>query len=142
MPKPRHPLAALRALDQDYVRETNEEVLTENYAIARWIDSGAPSPMSMWLQSQGMPVPADDRPLTVAQAAAREGVHPKTIRRRLPGLAAMEPAGAYKVGRVWRIVPVGLDALREGSPTKTTTPTRVKRKPKASKRPTSTRWED
>lgn len=136
------PADVLRALDRDAVREQNAEIEAEDYAITQWIQGGAPSPLALWRQSQGMPSPEDDLPLTVKQAAARLKVHTKTIRRRLPLLTAMDPPGAYKVGAHWRIVPAGLDALHEAAPASpTASPTRRPRA-RPSTRPTSpdTRW--
>ncbi len=111
----------------------------EEIAIQDWIDAGAPSPMAMWLELQGKDAPKDDRPLTVKQAATRENVSDKTIRRWLPRLQAMEPPGAHKVGRTWRIVPAGLDALRE-TPSRSSEQ-RTKRATRRTTRPSATRWE-
>ena len=85
----------------------------EDALVLAWIEAGAPSPLQLYLAREGLPSPADRAPLTVAQAATREGVSTKTIRRRLPKLTAMEPAGAWLNGGTWRIDPAGLDALRE-----------------------------
>lgn len=49
-------------------------------------------------------------PLTVAQAAGREGVSTRTIHRWLPALAGS--GGAWKAGAEWRIDPAALAARR------------------------------
>lgn len=120
--------AAAAALEEDHLSET--------YAKA-----GSPSPLEMWRELSGVP---DARPLTVTEAAARENVSAKTIRRRLDPLAALDPPGAWKIGGAWRIMPAALDALRE--PPKAAQPTaspprRRKRANPTTKRGGSTRWE-
>lgn len=133
--------ATLRALDPNAVRASNDEVEQEEGEIAAWIAGGAPSPLAMWRRAEGMPEPADDRPLTVREAAERERCSTKTIRRRLPALEAMEPPGAYLIGTRWRIVPAGLDALHERPARPAAKPARKAKRPPP-KRPTSTRWAD
>jgi hypothetical protein len=117
------------------------EYWQEEVAIQDWIEAGAPSPMAMWLELQGKPAPPDDQPLTVRQAATREKVSERTIRRRIHELAAMEPPGAYKVGTRWRIVPAGLDALREKPQAGRTKAPKRRRPRRATSAPASTRWE-
>lgn len=115
--------------------------LAEELAITEWVEAGAPSPMQMWAELHGKPPVADSTPLTVAGAAAREGVAEKTIRRRLPQLEAMDPTGAYKIGSAWRIVPAALDALREGGPQQPKGTKARSRRASAPTRKSSTRWE-
>jgi hypothetical protein len=123
------------------VRRSNADVEDEEAMLAAWIAGEIRSALALWRRAEGMPEPADDRPLTVRQAAEREHCSIKTIRRRLPALAAMVPPGAYLIGTTWRIVPAGLDALRE-QPTRPAPPPARKPKRKPPKRPTSTRWAD
>jgi len=115
--------------------------LAEQAAVEDWIEAGAPSPMAMWLRLRGEAPPADDRPLTVAQAAARERVSEKTIRRRLPQLAELDPPGAYKIGTAWRIVPAALDALRAPRGSEPGAGRKRPRRKAPPSRPASTRWE-
>jgi hypothetical protein len=112
----------------------------EQAAVDGWIDAGAPSPMAMWLELTGRPTPKDDRPLTVDEAAKREGLSTKSIRRRLHDLAAQTPPGAYKVGSTWRIVPAALDGLHE-LPARAPEPARARSRKPAVKRTSPTRWE-
>jgi hypothetical protein len=51
-------------------------------------------------------------PMKVAQAAKRANVDEQTIRRRLNQWSALDPPLAYKVGRVWRILPVALEQMK------------------------------
>lgn len=125
----------LSAADMDaYAAAMEEDHLIETHR-----DAGSPSPLEMWRELSGLP---DSRPLTVAEAAKRENVSAKTIRRRLDALAALDPPGAWKVGRIWRIAPAALDAPRE--PAQQVADTRSRRG-RSAKRPakgsTSTRWE-
>lgn len=56
------------------------------------------------------PVAVPDAPLTVPEAAERERVSERTIRRALPTLAA--DGGAWQLGTAWRIDPAALTAHR------------------------------
>jgi len=121
------------------------EAMAEELAIGRWLESGAPSPMEMWLQLDGVETP-DVVPLKVEQAAARLNVSVKTVRRRLPALAEMDPPGAYRIGdgprAPWRVLPAALERVLTGEtvePEKAR-PARGRRKTEAKKR-SSTRWE-
>jgi hypothetical protein len=121
------------------------DAMEEEEAIGGWIEAGAPSPMDLWRQMQGV-APVDARPLTIEQAARRENVSQKTIRRKLRALAAMDPPGAYRVGdgdrAPWRIIPAALDALRGRSAApEPATPARARRKSPAGKKRSATRWE-
>jgi len=114
------------------------EYWEEATAVEAWIEDGAPSPLAMWLELQGRP-PSEDDALTVAQAAKRENCSTKTIYRRLPDLLAMDPPGAHKTGRTWRIVPAGLDALREHPRQSSSAPPR-KRGRRAARQDDGTLW--
>ena len=126
--------------------EAQAAALEEDHLAETWAkeEGGAPTPMDMWRRLTGMP---DTRPLTIAEAAKRENVHPRTIRRKLPALVAMETPGAYKMGRAWRIVPAALDALHQvpaAPPEREDAPRRPKRRTGTKKKPQgggSTRWE-
>src|SRR4051794_36370632 len=89
----------------------SQAALDEQAATEEWIESGAPSLAQLWAERRGQPVAAE-RMLTVASAAKRLAVSRKTIYRRLPELEALQPPGAEKVGRVWRIRPDALDTLK------------------------------
>lgn len=81
------------------------EQMEEQDAHDSWLDAGAPSPLAMWRQLQGLePAP----PLTVEQAAQRVSRSARQVRRWLPELAAR--GVAMKVGSRWNIDPDGLDA--------------------------------
>lgn len=127
-------------------RQHYEAVMREEMETQRWIEAGAPSMLEMWRQLDGAE-PFDTIPLTVDQAARRLNVKPKTIRRRLPQLTAMDPPGAWRVGKgdraPWRIVPAALDKLKEPEavePESAKLP-RGNRKPKAQAKRSATRWE-
>ena len=116
----------------------------EEQNITRWIEAGAPSPMEMWQQLDGVPH-EDTVPLSVAQAAQRLNISVKSVRRRLPALEAMDPPGAYRTSdstsAPWRIIPAALDRLREQTvEPKPAPPPRGRRKPQTKKR-SATRWE-
>ncbi len=118
--------------------------MREEQHITRWIEAGAPSPMEMWQELDGVPH-EDTVPLTVEQAAQRMNVSAKWIRRRLPTLEAMQPRGAYRTSEgaraPWRIIPAALDRLREQTvEPKPVAPPRGRRKPPPKKR-SATRWE-
>ena len=119
--------------------------MEEEEAIGEWIEAGAPSPMTLWRQRQGV-APIDAQPLTIEQAARRENVSAKTIRRRLPALEAMEPRGAYRVGdgdrAPWRIIPAALDDLRgQSTAPEPAKPTRDRRRAPTPRKRSATRWE-
>jgi hypothetical protein len=122
------------------------EVMREEALTLTWMEAGAPTPMEMWAELQGVKLP-DTVPLTVQQAARRLNVSHKFIRRRLATLEAMDPRGAYRVGEgaraPWRIIPAALDRLRdvETVAPKTARPPRGKPKPVAPKKRSATRWE-
>jgi hypothetical protein len=115
-----------------------DPVLEEMAAIEDWIDAGAPSMARLWRERQGADQPA--RSLTVKQAAQAANVSERTIRRRLPQLAALEPPGAWHPlgSRVWQIQPEALAALRT-----VTEGEKVirRRRSQTAKAPTSTRWQ-
>jgi hypothetical protein len=120
------------------------DALEEDYLSEQWASGGAPSPLEMWRELHGAREAAE--PLTVKQAAEREKVDPKTIRRKLAALAAMDPPGAWRIGdgdrAHWRIVPAALDALRGQSvapdPAR---PQRPSSRPAPAPKRSPTRWE-
>jgi hypothetical protein len=114
-----------------------DPVLEELAAVEDWIAAGAPALAQLWAERQEVEPPA--RPLTVAQAAQAANVSEQTIRRRLSQLAALEPAGAWRVGRVWRIRPEALDDLKTVRAGEKAVQRR--RRSQTAKAPTSTRWQ-
>jgi excisionase family DNA binding protein len=76
-------------------------------------------------------------PLTVAQAAQRENVSERTIRRWLSELEADH--GAWRVGTVWRIDPKALDQRRTRGPQ--SRPRRSPTQPPRKKSPNPLAWE-
>jgi hypothetical protein len=89
-----------------------DDVLESEQNVDDWLDAGAPSLGQLWAEKSGEPAPPSQDWLSIKSAAARAGVSEKTIRRRLPDLEALDPAGAWRIGRVWRIRPDALDALK------------------------------
>lgn len=81
--------------------------------------------------------PATAPPLTVAEAARRERVSDRTIRRWLPALEAAD--GAWRIGKQWRIDPAALDT-RRATPRPAAEPQRPKRRRQATK-PTTGVWQ-
>ena len=65
--------------------------------------AGAAFPLGLTLLARSTAKPATAPPLTVAEAARRERVSDRTIRRWLPALAAAD--GAWRIGTQWRIDP-------------------------------------
>jgi hypothetical protein len=121
------------------------EAMRDEDEIARWIEAGAPSSLLMWREIDGVERP-DTVPLTVPQAAARLNLSTKSVRRRLPALAAMEPPGAYRTAdnprAPWRIIPAALDRLREVATVEPMpAPLRGRHKAPATKKRSATRWE-
>jgi hypothetical protein len=130
---------------------TLDELTAEPVAYMRSVGrsaSPAPKALTAWLTglaSKGKPQavpevevaqPPATGPLTVKEAAARERVNERTIRRRLPELEAS--GGAWRVGTAWRIDAAALDRLRVEGQRPTRRPERqrptaadVKGKPKA-----------
>jgi excisionase family DNA binding protein len=78
------------------------------------------------------PAKAEPVPLTVEQAADRERVSTRTIRRWLPELETS--GGAWRVGAQWRINPDALDA-RRSTPRPAKTPTKRPRRRRAATAP-------
>jgi hypothetical protein len=103
-----------------------------------WIAAGAPSLSTLWAERHG--VEPTSPPLTVKQAATAANVSERTIRRRLPELEALDPPGARKIGRIWRIRADALDALATVR-TAEKTVERRRRRSRTASAPTSTRWE-
>lgn len=95
--------------------------LDDLYAEAR-AEGRAPSPSELWADLHGVSGP--DKPLSVAEAAARAGVHHQTIRRRLPALADAQLA--HKIGGKWLLEPNALDALKK--PPRPSVPTKANRR--------------
>jgi hypothetical protein len=120
------------------------EAMREGQDVTHWIEAGAPSPMDMWRELDGVPH-EDTRPLTIQQAADRENVSVKTIRRRLPALVAMEPPGAYRIGdgdrAPWRIIPAALDRGPATVAPEPVKPPRGPRRTPAPRKRSATRWE-
>lgn len=114
-----------------------DPVLEGLAAVEDWIAAGTPTLAQLWAERQGSDPPA--RPLTVSQAAQAANVSERTIRRRLSQLAALEPAGAWRVGRVWRIHPEALDDLKTVRAAEKAVERR--RRSQTAKAPTSTRWQ-
>ena len=126
---------------QDYA-----DAMRDEDEIARWIEAGAPPPLLMWWQIDGVTMP-ETVPLTVNEAATRMNMSAKSVRRRLPALEAMEPRGAYRTDpdnprAPWRIIPAALDRLHEQTvEPKPAPPPRGNRKPQAAVKRSATRWE-
>jgi excisionase family DNA binding protein len=81
----------------DYVSPSCGRCVPAGADAARPLDSAPPEPVTQ-------------PPLTVAEAAERERVSDRTIRRWLPALEAAD--GAWRIGAQWRIDPAALDARR------------------------------
>lgn len=90
----------------DEERDAYVQAFWEDDYAAAIAEGAAPPPWLLWAHSRDAWIP--DPPLTVAQAAKRANVDHQTIRRRLAHWAAQEPPLAWKVGRVWRILPAAL----------------------------------
>jgi hypothetical protein len=125
--------------------EREIEALREEEDVTRWIEAGAPSPLDVWRQLDGVPH-ADTIPLTVAQAADRMNMSEKWVRSRLRRLETMEPRGAYRTSSgsraPWRIIPAALDRLHEQSvEPKPAAPSRARAETPKGKKRSPTRWE-
>jgi hypothetical protein len=121
--------AAQRA---EYMREFYEQ----EYSRAIF-EGRAPAPAELWAQLEGAWI--DDPPMTVEQAMTRFNLSDSTIRRRLKLWAALDPPLAYKVGRVWRILPAARDHT-ESAPSESRS-IRAKRRRSTVPKPTGTRWQ-
>ncbi len=88
--------------------EAGREYWAEHAAVEAWTEAGAPSPREMFDRLRDAPGAPTEPPLTIAQAAARENVSPRTIRRWIAS-AAVE---AHRVGPQWRITAASLAARR------------------------------
>ncbi len=88
--------------------EAGREYWAEQEAVDAWAAAGAPSARQMFDRLRGAPGGKLEPPLTIAQAAVREAVSTRTVRRWI----ASGAVDAHRVGPQWRITAASLAARR------------------------------